>query len=41
MRDLYAAAGDSADFEQLMAQIRADFGRRPSLMAALDRRRLP
>jgi hypothetical protein len=41
MRDLYAAAGDSADFEHLMAGIRSDFGRRPSLMAALDRRGLP
>jgi hypothetical protein len=41
MRDLYVAAGDSADFDQLMAQIRADYGRRPSLMAALDRRALP
>jgi hypothetical protein len=41
MRDLYAAAGDSADFAHLMAQIRADYGRRPSLMAALDRRGLP
>ena len=41
MRDLYAAAGDQADFALLMGDIRDDYRRRPSLMAALDRRALP
>ena len=41
MRDLYAAAGDQADFALMMGDIRDDYRRRPSLMAALDRRTLP
>lgn len=41
MRALYAAAGDEADFADWMAELRRTYGRRPSLMAALDRRRLP
>lgn len=40
MRDLYARAGADADFTAYVDDIRARFGRRPSLMAALDRRRL-
>lgn len=41
MRDLYTAAGDDHDFADLMAEVRSAYGRRPSLMAALDRRHLP
>lgn len=40
MRDLYARAGAEADFAAYVADIRTRFGRRPSLMAALDRRHL-
>ena len=41
MRDLYAAAGDDADFADLMEDLRTTYGRRPSLMAAFDQRHLP
>ena len=41
MRDLYAAAGDDADFAALMTELRTTYGRRPSLMAAFNLRRLP
>ena len=41
MRDLYHAAGDVEDFAELISEVRETYGRRPSLMAALDRRQLP
>jgi hypothetical protein len=36
MADLYERGGRSADFASFIAQIRQDYGRRPSLMKALD-----
>jgi hypothetical protein len=36
MAELYDRGGRSADFASLIAQIRQDYGRRPSLMKALD-----
>ncbi len=40
MAELYERGGRSADFASFMAQIRQDYGRRPSLMKALDAKRL-
>jgi uncharacterized Zn finger protein len=40
MRDLYAEAGDNADFAMYVADIKTRFARRPSLMAALARKGL-
>ena len=40
MRDLYVRAGGEADFAEYVADIRARFGRRPSLMKELARRSL-
>ena len=36
MAELYERGGRSADFASFIAQIRQDYGRRPSLMKALD-----
>jgi hypothetical protein len=36
MAKLYERGGRSADFASFIAQIRQDYGRRPSLMKALD-----
>jgi hypothetical protein len=36
MSQLYEQGGRSADFASFIAQIRQDYGRRPSLMKALD-----
>ena len=41
MQELFQATGDDEDCAALMASVRRDYGRRPSLMTALDRRRLP
>jgi hypothetical protein len=40
MAELYERGGRRADFASLIAQIRQDYGRRPSLMKALDAKRL-
>jgi tetratricopeptide (TPR) repeat protein len=40
MAKLYERGGRSADFASFIAQIRQDYGRRPSLMKALDAKRL-
>ena len=40
MKGLYERAGDGADFAELMVSIREEYGRRPSLMKALDKRGL-
>ena len=40
MAELYERGGRSADFASFIAQIRQDYGRRPSLMKALDAKRL-
>ena len=40
MAELYERAGRSADFVEFIAQIRQDYGRRPSPMRALDTKRL-
>jgi uncharacterized Zn finger protein len=40
MAELYGRGGRSADFASFIAQIRQDYGRRPSLMKALDAKRL-
>jgi uncharacterized Zn finger protein len=40
MAELYERGGRSADFAASIAQIRQDYGRRPSLMKALDAKRL-
>jgi hypothetical protein len=40
MAELYERGGRSADFASFIAQIRQDYGRRPSLMKALDARGL-
>ena len=40
MAVLYERGGRSADFASFIAQIRQDYGRRPSLMKALDARGL-
>jgi uncharacterized Zn finger protein len=40
MAELYERGGRSADFTSFIAQIRQDYGRRPSLMKALDAKRL-
>jgi uncharacterized Zn finger protein len=40
MAELYERGGRSTDFATLIAQIRQDYGRRPSLMKALDAKRL-
>ena len=40
MAKLYERGGRSADFASYIAQIRQDYGRRPSLMKALDAKRL-
>ena len=40
MAELYERGGRSADFAAFIAQIRQDYGRRPSLMKALDAKRL-
>ena len=36
MAELYERGGRSADFASFIGQIRQDYGRRPSLMKALD-----
>ena len=36
LAELYERGGRSADFAAFIAQIRQDYGRRPSLMKALD-----
>ena len=36
MAELYERGGRSADFASFIVQIRHDYGRRPSLMKALD-----
>jgi len=41
MHELYDAAGDADEFAGLMSELRESYGRRPSLMAALDREDLP
>jgi hypothetical protein len=38
---LYAAAGDAEEFDAEIRELRGTYGRRPSLMAALDRAGLP
>jgi hypothetical protein len=40
MAELYERGGCSADFASFIAQIRQDYGRRPSLMKALDAKKL-
>ncbi len=40
MAELYERGGRSADFASFIAQIRQEYGRRPSLMKALDAKRL-
>jgi uncharacterized Zn finger protein len=40
MRDLMSKAGDEADFAAFVSEIRETYRRRPSLMAALDRKGL-
>ena len=40
MAKLYEKSGCSTDFAAFIAQIRQDYGRRPALMKALDRKRL-
>ena len=40
MAKLYERGGRSADFASFIAQVRQDYGRRPSLMKALDAKRL-
>ena len=40
MAKLYERGGRSADFASFIAQLRQDYGRRPSLMKALDAKRL-
>ena len=40
MRGLYERAGDGVDFTEMIAGIRGEYGRRPSLMKALDKRGL-
>lgn len=40
MAKLYEKGGRSADFAAFIAQIRQDYGRRPSLMKALDAKKL-
>lgn len=40
MAQLYERGGRSADFASFIAQIRQEYGRRPSLMKALDAKRL-
>jgi hypothetical protein len=40
MAELYERGGRSADFASFIAQIRQEYGRRPSLMKALDANRL-
>ena len=40
MGKLYEKGGRSTDFAAFIAQIRQDYGRRPALMKALDRKRL-
>lgn len=40
MAKLYEQGGRSADFASFIAQIRQDYGRRPSLMKALDAKKL-
>lgn len=40
MAKLYERGGRSADFASFIAQIRQDYGRRPSLMKALDAKKL-
>ena len=40
MAELYERGGRSADFASFIAQLRQDYGRRPSLMKALDAKRL-
>jgi hypothetical protein len=40
MAKLYETGGRSADFASFIAQIRQDYGRRPSLMKALDAKKL-
>jgi hypothetical protein len=40
MAELYERGGRSADFASFIARIRQDYGRRPSLMKALDAKRL-
>lgn len=37
VRDLYERAGDSGDFAAYLQELREQYARRPSLMAALDR----
>jgi uncharacterized Zn finger protein len=39
-RDLMSNAGDEADFAGFVSEIRETYRRRPSLMAALDRKGL-
>jgi uncharacterized Zn finger protein len=40
MAELYERGGRSADFASFISQIRQDYGRRPSLMKALDAKKL-
>ncbi len=40
MAKLYEKGGRSADFAVFMAEIRREYGRRPSLMKALDAKKL-
>lgn len=40
MAKLYEKGGRSADFAAFMAEIRREYGRRPSLMKALDAKKL-
>lgn len=40
MAELYEQGGRSADFASFMAQVRQGYGRRPSLMEALDAKKL-
>lgn len=40
MAELYERGGRSTEFASFIAQIRQDYGTRPSLMKALDAKRL-